>query len=77
MTSRYPWRTSLPTAPGWYVFQHNAAFVPDTRVQAVCLHLMDVDGELYVQPDDDAADWYPLTDLYPGRWKGPLDLENV
>ena len=53
---RYPWLETLPTAPGWYVFQYDAAFVPPTRLRAVCLHLVDEDGVLYVQPDDEDTD---------------------
>lgn len=77
MTQRYPWSTALPTAEGWYVFAYDAAHCPPSRVTAVCLRLVRDHGVLYVQPDNDIDGWCPVTDLSPGRWKGPLDLENL
>ena len=33
---RYPWRTTLPTAPGWYVFQYDARCIPRVRPLLRC-----------------------------------------
>ena len=73
----YVWTGTPPKQPGWYVFKYHHEPQEPEATRAVCLQLVEADGALWVQPDDEDADWEKLDELVEGLWKGPLDLEAL